>query len=120
MPLFLDGEVRLTESIAILQYLAEPYGPTELSVKGSEPGCAHYLQFLEVGEATLATPLTATVRTRFMAPKDQKANWTLENCKAVYLDRLKRVAHQLKTHDFMAVDRFTAAAIFGRLCAELR
>ena len=111
LPLFLDGEVRLTESIAILQYLAERHGPTALSVKGNETGFADYLQFLEVGEATLATPLTATVRTRFMAPDDQKANWTVENCKAVYLDRLQLVRDQLKAHAFMAADRFTAADI---------
>jgi len=111
LPLFIDGDVRLTESIAILQYLAERHGPTELSVKGSEPGFADYLQFLEVGEATLATPLTAAVRTRFMAPDDQKANWTVENCKAVFLDRLRLVTSQLQAHAYMAADRFTAADI---------
>jgi glutathione S-transferase len=111
LPLFIDGDTRLTESIAILQYLAERHGPTPLSVKGAEAGFADYLQFLEVGEATLATPLTAAVRTRFMAPEDQKANWTVENCKSVFLDRLKLVSNQLKAHDYMAADRFTAADI---------
>ena len=110
-PLFIDGETRLTESIAILQYLAERHGPTPLSVKGGEAGFADYLQFLEVGEATLATPLTAAVRTRFMAPEDQKANWTVENCKSVFLDRLKLVSRQLEGHAYMAADRFTAADI---------
>ena len=111
LPLFVDGEVRITESIAILQYLAARHGPTDLSVKADEPGFADYLQFLEVGEATLATPLTATVRTRFMAPEDQKANWTVENCKYVFLDRLQLVSNQLQAHAFMAADRFTAADI---------
>jgi len=111
LPLFIDGDTQLTESIAILQYLAARRGPTTLSVKGDEPGFGDYLQFLEVGEATLATPLTAAVRTRFMAPDDQKANWTVENCKSVFLDRLKLVSNQLKTHAYMAADRFTAADI---------
>ena len=111
LPLFIDGETQLTESIAILQYLAARHGPTALSVKPEEPGFADYLQFLEVGEASLATPLTAAVRTRFMAPADQKANWTVENCKAVYLDRLQLVCRQLASHGFMAADRFTAADI---------
>jgi glutathione S-transferase len=110
-PLFIDGETRLTESIAILQYLAARYGPTPLAVTADEPGFADYLQFLEVGEATLATPLTVAVRTRFMAPEDQKANWTAESCKSVFLDRLQLVSNQLKTRPFMAADRFTAADI---------
>ena len=111
LPLLIDGEVRLTESIAILQYLAGRYGPTPLAVGADEPGFADYLQFLEVGEATLATLLTSLVRTRFMAPDDQKANWTVENSKAVFLDRLKLVAAQLKRGPFMAAGRFTAADI---------
>ena len=64
-----------------------------------------------MGEATLATPLTSLVRTRFLAPKDQKANWTVENSKAVYLDRLKLVAAQLEHGPYMAAGRFTAADI---------
>jgi len=111
LPLFLDGEVRLTESIAILQYLAARHGPTDLAVRPDETGFADYLQFLEVGEATLATPLTSVVRTRFTAPEDQKANWTVESSKAVFVDRVRLVADQLKTHAFMAADRFTAADI---------
>ena len=111
LPLLIDGEVKLTESIAILQYLAGRYGPTPLAVRPEEAGFADYLQFLEVGEATLATPLTSLVRTRFLAPADQKANWTVENSKAVYLDRLKLVAAQLQRGPFMAAGRFTAADI---------
>jgi glutathione S-transferase len=108
LPLFLDGDVRLTESIAILQYLAGRHGPTSLAVGPQEPGFPDYLQFLEVGEATLATPL---VRTRFMAPADQKANWTVENSKSVFVNRVQLVAEQLMTHEYMAADRFTAADI---------
>ena len=111
LPLFVDGETRITESVAILQYLAARHGPTDLSVTADEAGFADYLQFLEVGEASLATPLTAAVRTRFMAPEDQKANWTVENCKSVFLNRLQLVANQLKAHAFMAADRFTTADI---------
>jgi len=51
------------------------------------------------------------VRTRFTAPEDQKANWTVESSKAVFVDRVRLVADQLKTHAFMAADRFTAADI---------
>lgn len=111
LPLLIDGDVRITESIAILQYLAGRYGPTDLAVGPGEAGFADYLQFLEVGEASLAALLTSLVRTRFLAPADQKANWTVENTRAVYLDRLKLVAAQLERGPFMAAGRFTAADI---------
>jgi glutathione S-transferase len=111
LPLLLDGEVRLTESVAILQYLAARHGPTPLAVAPDEAGFPDYLQFLEVGEATLAAPLTSLVRTRFMAPDDQKANWTAENTRTVFADRVRLVADQLERHAYVAADRFTAADI---------
>jgi glutathione S-transferase len=111
LPLLIDGDVRLTESVAILQYLAARHGPTPLGVAPEEAGFPDYLQFLEVGEATLAAPLTSLVRTRFMAPDDQKANWTVESSKSVFVDRVRLVADQLESHAYMAADRFTAADI---------
>jgi len=111
LPLLIDGDVRLTESVAILQYLAARYGPTPLGVAPEEAGFPDYLQFLEVGEATLAAPLTSLVRTRFMAPEDQKANWTAENTRTVFADRVRLVADQLEQHAYMAAGRFTAADI---------
>ena len=105
------AKLSLTESVAILQYLAARHGPTSLAVAPDEAGFPDYLQFLEVGEATLAAPLTSLVRTRFMAPDDQKANWTAENTRTVFADRVRLVASQLEHHAYMAADRFTAADI---------
>src|SRR5262245_8951418 len=37
IPTFFDGEMRMTESVAICQYLVSRYGPTPLAVDTAEP-----------------------------------------------------------------------------------
>lgn len=111
LPVLVDGDTILTESVAILQYLAARYGPTPLAPAPDSPAFPAWLQFLSYGEATLACNLTPLVRTRFMAPEDQKANWTAQNCAETFVRRLVLVERQLAQGPFMAGEVFTAADI---------
>ncbi|HEX6859441.1 MAG TPA: glutathione S-transferase family protein [Caulobacteraceae bacterium] len=111
LPVVIDGDVVLTESVAILQYLGAKYGPTPLVPQPQDKGYADYLQFLVYGEASLAAGLTPLVRARFMAPDDQKENWTLKNNAEVFVRQLKLVDQQLAKGDYLAGDHFTAADI---------
>jgi len=42
VPLLEDGEVRMTESAAVCQYLVTRHGPTTLNVTPKEPGYGQY------------------------------------------------------------------------------
>ena len=53
LPAVIDGDVRMTESIAIMLYIMGKYGPTKLALQPGDPGYADYLQFLILGEAGL-------------------------------------------------------------------
>ncbi len=57
VPLLIDGEVRLSESMAICDYLAGKHG-SPLIVPTGDPERAAYLQWLWYGESTLMTPLS--------------------------------------------------------------
>ena len=46
IPYLIDGEVKMTESVAMSQYLVEKYGPTDLRVMPDEPDCPAYLNWL--------------------------------------------------------------------------
>lgn len=111
LPAMVDGETVLTESIAILQYLGAKYGPTPLVIGADSPAFPAYLQFLSYGEATLACNLTPLIRTRFMAPDDQKDNWTVKNCADTFVRRLVLVEQQLAKGPYLAGEDFTAADI---------
>ncbi|MGE5502181.1 MAG: glutathione S-transferase family protein [Ignavibacteriales bacterium] len=111
LPVMVDGDVVITESVAILQYLGAKYGPAPLVPQPQDSGYADYLQFLVLGEASLAAGLTPLVRARFMAPDDQKDNWTLRNNADTFIRQLALVDNKLADSDYLAGDQFTAADI---------
>ncbi len=111
LPAMVDGDVVITESIAILQYLGTKYGPTPLTPQPQDAGYADYLQFLVLGEASLAAGLTPLVRARFMAPDGQKENWTLQNNADTFIRQLTLVERRLGDAPYMAGEAFTAADI---------
>lgn len=111
VPAMVDGDVRMIESVAMMIYIMSKHGPTDLDVKPNEPGYADYLQFLLFGEAGVAAYGNPLVATRFMAPEDQKQNWTAGYLKNAILKRLEFVGDKLGGKPFVAADRFTAADI---------
>jgi len=111
VPALVDGDVRMIESVAMMIYIMAKYGPTDLEVKPNEPGYADYLQFLLFGEAGVAAYGNPLVATRFMAPEDQKQNWTAGYLRNAIIKRLEFVGERLAGRDYLAADRFTAADI---------
>lgn len=111
LPAMVDGDVVITESVAILLYLAERHGPTPLAIRGDEPGFADYCQFLVFGEAGLAAPMNAVVGTRFLAPDDQKENFTVGMVLEGFFRRMRLVERRLEVQPYLAGDRFTLADI---------
>lgn len=111
VPAMVDGDVQMIESVAMMIYIMAKHGPTELEVKPNERGYADYLQFLLFGEAGVAAYGNPLVATRFMAPEDQKQNWTAGYLKNAIIKRLEFVGDRLAGKPFVAADRFTAADI---------
>eukprot|EP00511_Aplanochytrium_stocchinoi_P010591 CAMPEP_0204872172 /NCGR_PEP_ID=MMETSP1348-20121228/37516_1 /ASSEMBLY_ACC=CAM_ASM_000700 /TAXON_ID=215587 /ORGANISM="Aplanochytrium stocchinoi, Strain GSBS06" /LENGTH=197 /DNA_ID=CAMNT_0052026891 /DNA_START=320 /DNA_END=913 /DNA_ORIENTATION=- len=62
IPLLEDGNVRMTESNAISQYLCAKYAPTSLAMDFSEPFYGEYLNWIHHSEATLTFPQTIVLR----------------------------------------------------------
>jgi glutathione S-transferase len=111
IPAMIDGDVTMIESVAMMIYIMAKHGPTDLEVKPNEPGYADYLQYLMFGEAGLAAYGNPLVGTRFMAPDDQKQNWTASYLKSAILKRLEFVGERLGGRPYVAANRFTAADI---------
>ena len=109
-PAISDDGVNMGESTALMQYLMDMHGPTPLALKPGDRRYADYLQFLTFGEASLAAYINPIIATQFMAPDDQKQNFTVEACKTMFRGRLKAVERQLEKGDYVAGD-FTAADI---------
>ena len=111
VPVMQDGDVTMIESVAMMIYIMAKHGPTDLEVKPNEAGYGDYLQYLMFGESGLAAYGNPLVGTRFMAPADQKENWTAAYLKGAIMKRLQWVADKLEGRPYVAANRFTAADI---------
>lgn len=108
IPLFLDGETRMTESAAIAQYVARRYGQGVIDVADDEPGFGAYLNGLSFGEATLTFPQTIFLRYSILEPEDRRQPKVAEDYARWFLARLK---HLRLEGGYAAAGRFTAADI---------
>jgi glutathione S-transferase len=70
-----EGGVAINESVAMMLYLAERYGPTPLLPAKDDPAYAKVLQLTVLGEATLGAAMNPMMMARFMAPDADKDNW---------------------------------------------
>lgn len=111
IPLMVDGDLVLSESVTMLEYLAETYGPTPLALQPGHPNYWDYRQMLLFGEATLAGPVNALVGTAFWAPDDQKDNFTAKVVRDSFAKRLGVVSQRLAKRPYVAGDNFTIADI---------
>jgi glutathione S-transferase len=111
IPAFDDGHARITESMAIVEYLAARHGPTPLALVPDEADYPAYLQFLHFGEASLAAPLNVVIASRFFAPEAERENWGAKAAVHMVLARFKVLAARLAGRLYVAGDRFTAADI---------
>jgi len=111
LPAIVDGDVSMSESVAIMLYLAARHGPTPIAPEIGDPAYPDYLQYLIYGEASLSAFLNPLVGTRFMAPEDQKDNFTARICRGVFARRVLALEGRLAESKHLAGDAFTAADI---------
>jgi glutathione S-transferase len=111
IPCLIDGDVVMTESAGICQYLADIYGPTPLGVTPEESEYGSYLNWLHRSDATLTFPQTLVLRYSALEPEERRVPQVVEDYKAWFLGRLKSVERGLEGRDYLCADRFTMADI---------
>lgn len=111
IPLLIDGDTRMTESSAMIEYLSMRHGGGALSVKPDEPGYGAYLNGLLFGEATLTFPQTLVLRYARLEPEERRQPQVAADYARWFLARLKGLEAALETSPYYAGDRFTGADI---------
>src|SRR5258705_5845497 len=71
-----DVDVSMSESVAMMFYIAKKYGRTEALPPVDDERFAKVLQFTLLGEASLSSLMTPLLAVRFGAPDNQKRNWS--------------------------------------------
>jgi glutathione S-transferase len=112
VPFLEDSEgVAMNESVAIMLYIAQQYGPTPLLPSGNAALMAQCLQLTLFGETEIGMNLNPLLAAHFMAGEADKRNWSVIGLE----QRVKRAIQHADTlmHDksYLVGDDLTLADI---------
>lgn len=110
VPYFEDGQVTMTESAAICQYLVDRYKRYDFGLEPDHPEYGDYLNWLHHSDATLTFPQTISMRYYVLEPTPEKQEVADDYAKW-YISRLRRLDAHLENHEFLVDNRFTIADI---------
>jgi glutathione S-transferase len=114
VPLLIDGEVRLSESMAICDYLATKHG-SPLIVPTNDLERPQFLQWLWYGESTLMTPLSRLNVVRQVERQFERTapeiDALIAGARDHVAERLKMLEQRLEGRDFLVAGRLTLADI---------
>jgi glutathione S-transferase len=111
VPYFVDGETRMTESVAICHYLVERYRQHEFGLQPEHPEYGSYLNWLYHSDATITFPQTVVLRYTLLEPPERRLPQAVEDYRAFYLGRLRLLDAHIAGREFLCDDRFTIADI---------
>jgi glutathione S-transferase len=110
VPFFRDGDVEMTESAGISEYLVNRYGPTSLRVAPDESAYGEYLNWVHRSDATLTFPQTVALRYKLLEP-EKSLQQAGDDYIAWFFSRLRSVERTMADREFLCADRFTTADI---------
>lgn len=110
VPTLVDGSVRLTESMAICEYLAARHH-SPLLVEPGDPDRIEFVQWLWYGEATLMTPLSRMATVGRLERKGPDIDAVMEDARGNVGVRLTALERRLEGRDFLVAGRLTLADI---------
>ena len=111
VPCLIDGDVNMTESAGICQYLVDRYGPTDLAVTQEEKDYPAYLNWLHRSDATLTFPQTLVLRYTRLEPEEKRNPQVANDYRKWFLGRLRSVESALADREYLCSNRFTIADI---------
>lgn len=112
VPTLIDGDLTMTESSAMCQYLVDKYVPeSELSVKPNEAAYGDYLNWLHRSDSTFTFPQAIYLRYAIFEKEENRQPKVAEDYIIWLFSRLKAVEQTLNNSTYLCVDRFTMADI---------
>ncbi|MAR32069.1 MAG: glutathione S-transferase [Porticoccaceae bacterium] len=111
VPFFTDGDIEMTESAGIAQYLVDRYGPSDLGVTKDEPEYGLYLNWIHRSDATLTFPQTIVLRYTQLEPEERRLPQAVKDYVQWFYSRLRSVERAVEDREYLCAGRFTLADI---------
>ena len=109
IPYMIDGSIKMTESVAMSQYIVDKFGPSNLRVDNTEDDYGNYLNWLYHSDATLTFPQTIFMRYKLFEPGI--ADNAAIGYRKWFVSRLRLLEKELANKEYLCCDRFTIADI---------
>jgi len=109
IPYMIDGSIKMTESVAMSQYIVDKYGSSKLNVEKTESDYGNYLNWLYHSDATLTFPQTIFMRYKLFEPGI--ADNAATGYRKWFVSRLRLLEKELENREYLCCDRFTIADI---------
>ncbi len=110
VPVLEDGDVRLFESGAIVQYLLARHGAGRLAPLPEDPEFPNYLQWFHYAEGMIMPPVNTLVVETILLPEDKRNPVNVARAEKLLARMLEAVEQGLEGREFLAGE-FSAADV---------
>lgn len=111
VPCLTDGDLTMTESAGICQYLVDRYGPIQLGLTPEDEDYGLYLNWLHRSDATLTFPQTIVLRYTLFEPEERRLKQAADDYTQWFFARLRSVELATAEREYLCAGRFTIADI---------
>ena len=116
VPCLDDGDVRLFESGAIVQYVLARYGQGRLQPAVDSPEFPSYLQWLHFAEGMIMPPVNTLVVETILLPPERRTQINVDRALKLLTKSLQTVDIALRGREFLAGEFSAADIMTGHAC----
>lgn len=116
VPTLEDGDVRISESTAIAQYLVARYGKGRLAPEVSSPEFPVYLQWLHYAEGMIMPPVNTLVVETILLPPDRRSEANVDRARKLLTRTLTAVEAHMQGREYLAGEFSAADTVTGHAC----
>jgi glutathione S-transferase len=111
VPVLVDHELIMFESVAIVQYLLERYADGRFEPPRASPDYGRFLQWMHFGEATLMGPVSQLAEHTELLPEVERLPAVAASARRSFTHHAGILDAALAEHDYLVGNTFTAADI---------
>ena len=116
VPTLEDGDVRISESTAIAQYLVARHGDGKLAPEADSPNFPVYLQWLHYGEGMIMGPVNNYVVETLFLPPERRSEEHAKRALRLMSRAMEAVDPHMAGREYLAGDFTAADTITGHAC----
>ena len=113
LPTIIDGDIVMSESVAIVQYILQKYGDGRLEPDHDSNQYAEYLQWLNFGESVLIDPIVSILINKVFRPVEHRHEYSVQSAEKSFAKMIKTLNSIMEGRTYIMGDDFTAADIIN-------